>query len=96
MFARMTTVYLPDANTSAEILRVHEQLYSNLRGLKGFRDYIALVNRTTGEAKALVLWDTREDMHANRDETALMGSRIFAQLNTTPQAVEEYEVAFHT
>jgi heme-degrading monooxygenase HmoA len=96
MFARVTTVHLPEAGSSAEILKVHERLYARLKRMHGFRDYIALVNRNTGEAKAIILWESKADMAAHHKTTTALLSRIGVELNTTPQQVEEYEVAFHT
>jgi hypothetical protein len=96
MFARITTVYLPEATNSADILKVHERLYASLKRLKGFRDYIALVNRNTGEAKAIILWESKADMATHQEMTSQLLSRIGVELNTTPQQVEEYDVAFHT
>lgn len=96
MFARVATVHVSDATTSAEILAVHERLYANLKRLQGFRDYVALVNRQTGEAKAIIFWDTRADMEAQHAMTTALLSRIGVDLNTTPPQVEDYDVAFHS
>jgi hypothetical protein len=95
MFARVTMVNLPEATSAAEILNVHERLYARLKRLRGFRDYIALINRETGEAKAIIMWESKADMLAHHKSTTALLSRIGLELNTTPQRVEEYEVAFH-
>jgi hypothetical protein len=96
MFARVTTVYLPDAASSTEILRVHERLYASLKKLRGFRDYIALVNRKSGEAKGIILWESEDAMSVHNESIITLLSRIGVELNTTPQNIEDYDVAFHT
>ena len=96
MFARVTTVYLPDAANSAEILRVHERLYASLKKLRGFRDYIALVNRKSGEAKCIILWESKDALAIHNESITTLLSRIGVDLNTTPQTIEDYDVAFHT
>jgi hypothetical protein len=89
-------VYLPDAASSAEILRVHERLYASLKKLHGFRDYIALVNRKSGEAKGIIMWESQEAMAVHHESITTLLSRIGVDLNTTPQHIEDYDVAFHT
>lgn len=96
MYARIISLHLPDSASAAEILPIHEHLYAELKKMSGFANYLALVNRGTGEAKAIVFWETKHDMEIHRAETARTCSLLGAALGTSPAFAEEYEIAYHS
>lgn len=90
MFARVSTIYgMPDRARDAVGTTVPEEI----RGLPGFKGAYALVDRNSGKAVLITLWETEEAMRASQEVANRLRGDIARDAGATTQPiVETYEV----
>jgi hypothetical protein len=95
MFARVGTVeYRPD--TIDEVIRVvRESIYPAARQRKGFQGAYYLVDRATGKATSISLWDTEANMLEDEAGYRREQQAKTATLRAGSHSVEHYEVVAH-
>lgn len=70
MFARHVTVKGSAEHIEEGVQSVREHVIPVLKGCKGFRGQLLLVDREKGEAIGISLWDTEEDMVASEEKVS--------------------------
>jgi len=95
MYARVTTTQIsPDkADEATRLWR--DSVMPAAKQQKGFKSGRLLVNRKTGKAVSVGLWETEADAQATGEGSAYMREQLakFASLFTAPPVIEHYEVA---
>lgn len=69
-----------------------EEVLPALRNIDGFRGLISLVDRASGDALAITLWESEEAMRASEAKADEMRREIAAASGDEIKAVERYEV----
>ena len=95
MYARVTTVQVSPDNVEEAIRLWRDSVMPAARQQKGFKSGRLLVDRKTGKAVSLGLWETEADVKATGESSAYLQEQLakFASLFTAPPVVEHYEVA---
>jgi heme-degrading monooxygenase HmoA len=72
-----------------------ESILPEVRQLPGFKGRIGLVDRSTGKAIAITLWESEADARASGEGSAFMQASVaqFAPFYAAPNVIEIYEVA---
>jgi heme-degrading monooxygenase HmoA len=66
MYARVTTARYQNAEAIDEGTRIyHDAIFPSPHHHKGFKDIIALVDRSTGKAMMITFWETEDDAQAD-------------------------------
>jgi heme-degrading monooxygenase HmoA len=91
MWARVSTYELAGQDLE-EAIRGFERAVAQLRGMEGASDAYLLVDRGSGRALTVTLWESEEALAASEDAADRLrreasGDRV--------QSVDRYEVAFH-
>ena len=94
MFARLTIMYVDTDRIDEGIELYRDSIIPAAKSQKGFREISLLVDRKTGKAISIALWENKEDAIANEEsryyqEQVLKGVQFF----TKPPIREGYEVA---
>jgi heme-degrading monooxygenase HmoA len=94
MFARLTIMHVDTDRIDEGIEIYRDSTVPAAKSQKGFREISLLVNRKTGKAISIALWESEEDAIANEEnryyqEQVLKGVQFF----TKPPIREGYEVA---
>lgn len=94
MFARISTINGSPGLIGDGIRNFRETVLPAARGLKGFQGAYLLVDRATGKAVGITLWETERDLRESTGAANRLRSGA-QQLSgaTTPATVEVYEVA---
>jgi heme-degrading monooxygenase HmoA len=74
--------------------RVESELLPRIKGIRGYKGVLSLVDRTTGESLSITLWDTEDAMHESRDLAKQIRAQAAAFSSEEIVAVREYEVGF--
>jgi heme-degrading monooxygenase HmoA len=67
MFARVSTFEGPPETVDEGIRAVREKVIPVVRGLDGYRGLLTLVDRSTGRAVGITLWETEDAMHQSEE-----------------------------
>ncbi len=70
MYARHVTVHGSPDRIDEGVESVRNHVLPVLQGCSGFKGQLLLIDRATGEAIGISLWDTEEDMNASEDKVA--------------------------
>lgn len=70
MYARHVTVRGSTEKIEDGVRSVREHVIPVLKGCKGFRGQLLLVDRANGEAIGISLWETEEDMLASEEKVS--------------------------
>jgi hypothetical protein len=73
MFARVSTIEGLPESVDEGTRAVREKVIPAVRGLHGYRGILNLVDRSTGKAVGITLWETEDAMH--QSEEAASGVR---------------------
>jgi len=65
MYARVSSNMIPKGKVDEVSKMVRETTWPATKKQKGYKGYLTLVNKETGEAMGISLWDTEEDMIAS-------------------------------
>jgi heme-degrading monooxygenase HmoA len=94
MFARVSTYqFAPDqADQGAEAFN---RTTETLRQMDGVRSAYFLLDRVSGKALTITLWESEDAMTASEEAANRLRSDAAGSAGGTVQSVERYEVAFH-
>ena len=95
MYARVTTVQVSPDKVNEAIRLWRDSVMPAAKQQKGFKSGRLLVDRKTGRAVSVGLWETEADTQATGEGSAYMQEQLakFASLFTAPPVIEHYEVA---
>jgi heme-degrading monooxygenase HmoA len=92
VFARVTT-YRGDPGQIDEGLNyARESILPRVQQLDGFEGVYYLVDRESGKALTIALWESEEAMRASEEEADRLRSESAESASATMQDVERYEV----
>ena len=93
MFARQTTFYYKIAGLDNAIKIIKESVVSAAKSQKGYHGFYFMIDRKTGKAVAIVLWDSEEDAIANEKSHYYQEQLVKTMhLYSEPPIREGYEV----
>ena len=94
MHARVSTVSGSPESVDQGIAAFKDNIVPELKSIGGNRGAILLVDRKTGSATAITLWDDEESMRASEERANQMRREASQELGGGGDAgVERYEVA---
>lgn len=94
MHARVST-YAGPAEGLDQLVQGFDQTTDRLRQLDGFEGGYVLVDRTTGQAATITLWNSEEAASASAEQANQMRSEAAQAADHTVDSVVTYEVALH-
>ena len=93
MHARLVTsqLQLDKLEEASQLYR--ESILPEVRQLPGFKGRMVLVDRSTGKAIAITLWESEADARASGEGSAFMQASMakFAPFYAAPPVIEIYE-----
>lgn len=92
MFARLQTVHQP-ADKLDQLTELAREQLPGARELEGFRGFYYLVDRDSGKALVLSLWDSQEDIRRLEAGNESMREHVRREARLESPASEIYEVA---
>jgi len=95
MHARVTSTQVSPDKVDEAVRLWRDSVMPAARQQKGFKSGRLLVDRKTGKAVSVGLWETEADAQATGEASAYMREQLakFAGLFTAPPVIEHYEVA---
>jgi heme-degrading monooxygenase HmoA len=95
MYARAVTLHVSPDKLDEVIQIFRDSVIPAARQQTGFRSGRLLVNRQTGKAISVGLWETEADLQASGQGSTYLQEQLAkaASLVTAPPVVEQYEVA---
>ena len=90
--ARVVTGTFQPAKLDEAIKFDHDSLLPAVKKQKGFKGYYALIDRKTGKAMAISLWDTEADMTASLGPARGLLAKLIPFVTGQP-TVDHYEVS---
>jgi heme-degrading monooxygenase HmoA len=95
MYARVTTTQVLPDNVEKAIRLWRDSVMPAAKHQKGFKSGYLLVDRKTGKAVSVGLWETQADTQATGEGSAYLQEQLakFANLFTAAPLIEHYEVA---
>ena len=98
MYARVTTSQV-DPSKAEEVEAIMQDIVlPMLRQQKGFKNYIPFVDRASGKAITVTVWETEEDRQAS-DQSGEFYKEAIAKVTPffkAPPIVENYEVEIYS
>ena len=94
MNARVTTVQGSAERLDDAIRAFREQIVPILQGQAGFQGGYLLVDRGSGKARSVTLWESEAAMHESEPAVAQHRAQVVHQLDADASMIEHYEVAF--
>jgi heme-degrading monooxygenase HmoA len=92
VFARVSTIQGSPENIDEAIAQYREAL-SQFRDIAGNKGAFLLVDRDTGKAIGMTIWDSEQSMSDSREQATQLRERATDEAGSQIQSVEEYEVA---
>jgi heme-degrading monooxygenase HmoA len=93
MFARVSTYEGSSERTDEGIRLARESILPRLHQLDGFEGAYYLVDRRSGKAISITLWESEEAMRASEEAADELRSESAGAASATVESVERYEVA---
>jgi heme-degrading monooxygenase HmoA len=92
MYARVTTVQVPTDQQDESIRQFREQTIPAARQQAGFQGAYLLVDRQSGKAIGITLWESEAAMRQSEQMAQQQRSQVPLQPGAAP-SIERYEVA---
>jgi heme-degrading monooxygenase HmoA len=92
VLARVTTYRGDPGQIDEGLDYARESILPRVRQIDGFEEVYYLVNRESGKALTITLWETEEAMRASEEEANRLRSESAESARATVQDVERYEV----
>ncbi len=92
MHARVITVQYQPGKVDEGVQIYRESVLPEARQQRGFRGAMALVDRSTGKAISITLWQTEADLQADMPNTPARVAKTSSLVAAAP-LIETYEVA---
>jgi hypothetical protein len=96
VFARITRFKGDPKRVEDGIFLLHEQVIPRARKREGQVHGYWMVDRRTGEAAVLSLWETEAAMHASEQAAELLRNAVTANIGGQVVSIEHYEVVGET
>ena len=93
MFARVTITEGSPAEIDTAIRFMRETVLPQARSVRGFKGVYLLVDRKTGKAMGIALWETEADLNASTEAANRLRAQYVQAATAQPPKVEVYEVA---
>jgi hypothetical protein len=93
MFARVTTFEGPADQLDEGTRYTRESVLPTARRDAGWKGVISLIDRGTGKALTITLWETEDTMRATEEDANTLRGDIASSSGATIKNVERYEVA---
>jgi heme-degrading monooxygenase HmoA len=91
--ARVSSLAGPPDKFEEGIRYAKETIFPSARELPGFAGVVFLVDRKTGRAKTITLWDSEESLQASEEAANKLRARAAEAGGETITGVDRYEVA---
>jgi hypothetical protein len=92
VYARLISFSSADPEKREKAIQtIRETVIPMLRQYDGYAGYISLYDEAKSQAKAIVLWDSKETAEAGEEELAERRKQLTAGIGLTIDAVELYE-----
>ena len=92
MFARVSTFQGDPQQLDQGINYIQESVLPDVRPDERLEGVYHLVDRQSGKAISITLWETEESMRASEEEANQLRAGIAEAANATIESVETYEV----
>lgn len=96
MYARITRFKGDPSRVEDGIFLLHEQVIPRARQREGMHHGYWMVDRATGEAAVLSLWETEAAMQASEAAAEMLRQAVTDQIGGEVTAIEHYEVVGET
>ncbi|MFF8610547.1 hypothetical protein ACF06X_32055 [Streptomyces sp. NPDC015346] len=96
MFARLSTYQGSPVPPGGDLTAKSEEIVRLVRDLPGFKGAYYLVDRATGKARSLTLWEDEAAMRASEDRAAEIRYQAAQREGQRVVSVDHFEVAFTT
>jgi heme-degrading monooxygenase HmoA len=93
MFARVSTYRGSPERTDEGIRLARESILPRVHRLDGYEGTYYLVDRRSGKAISMTLWESEEAMRASEEAADQLRSESAEATSATVESVERYEVA---
>lgn len=94
MFARLSTYQGSPVPAEGDVTANSEAIVRQVQDVPGFRGVYYLVDRATGEAKSLTLWDDERTMQDSEEQAARIREETAQREGQRIVSVERFEVGF--
>ncbi|MFE7039955.1 hypothetical protein ACFU9X_11035 [Streptomyces atratus] len=94
MFARLSTYEGSPVPAQGDLTANWERTLEQVQEVPGFRGVYYLVDRASGKAKSLTLWDDEQTMQASEERTTRLREEIAKREGQRVVSVERFEVGF--
>ena len=92
MFARVSTYLGDPAQIDQGLNYARENILPRVKQVDGFEGVYYLVDRQSGKALTITLWESEEALHASEEEANRLRSESAESASATIANVERYEV----
>jgi hypothetical protein len=97
MFARVTTVYIRPEMVDKAVKIFEDSIVPAAKKQKGFHSIQWLIDRESGKAIAISIWDTEQDAKANEDNKYYQDQLLKLMVTFQTDPIREgFEVAVET
>jgi heme-degrading monooxygenase HmoA len=94
MHARVSTYRAP-VERADEAVSAFENAVASLRDMEGIRDAYLLIDRSSGKAVTITLWESEEAVRASSEAADRVRGEATQAYGGSIESVETYEVAMH-
>lgn len=94
MFARLSTYQGSPVPAEGDVAANSEAIVRQVQDVPGFRGVYYLVDRATGTAKTLTLWDDERTMMDSEEQAARIREQTAQREGQRIVSVERFEVGF--
>jgi heme-degrading monooxygenase HmoA len=93
MFARVSTYQGSPQQIDEGLDHARQNILPRVRAVDGFEGVYYLVDRQSGRALSITLWESEETMRASEEEANRLRGESAEAAGATVEGVERYEVA---
>ncbi len=94
MFARLSTYQGSPVPAEGDLTAHSEEIVRQVQDLPGFRGVYYLVDRASGRATSLTLWDDERTMRESEEQAARIREETALREGQQVVSVERFEVGF--
>ncbi|MEU9231143.1 hypothetical protein [Streptomyces subrutilus] len=94
MFARLSTYQGSPVPAGGDLTAHSEEIVRQVQDLPGFRGVYYLVDRASGKATSLTLWDDERTMRESEEQAARIREETARREGQRVVSVEHFEVGF--
>ena len=96
MFARVSTYQGDPGQIDEGLNYARENILPRVQQVDGFEGVYYLVDRESGKALTITLWESEEALRASEEEANRLRSESAESASATIESVERYEVVIST